>query len=84
MLDAVPHGVLDGVPYDVHGVLDCVLDGLLCALVLPDELGTYVRMLGVAGVLCVLSALSEHGAPSVLECLVFMDASVRKWLTART
>jgi hypothetical protein len=80
VLDAVPHGVLDGVPYDVHGVLDCVLDGLLCALVLPDELG----MLGVAGVLCVLSALSEHGAPSVLECLVFMDASVRKWLTART
>ena len=59
--DGALDGVPDGVPYDVRGVLDCVLDGVLCALVLLGGLGTYVRMLVVPGVLGVLGVLGEHG-----------------------
>jgi hypothetical protein len=53
------------VPYDVHGMLDCVLDGAFCALVLPGELGTYVRMLGVSDVRVVFAVLGEVGVASV-------------------
>jgi hypothetical protein len=35
-------------------------------------------MLGVRGV------LGELGVASVLECFVFLEASVRKWLAAKT
>jgi hypothetical protein len=45
-------------------MFDCVLDGAFCALVLPGELGTYVRMLGVSDVRVVFAVLGEVGVRS--------------------
>ena len=88
------HCLLDGVPdvqcvctyvptyahtYVRTHVLDCALDGMLCAHVLPAELG----MRGVLCALGVLGVFGELGVASVIECLVFRDASVRKWLAAK-
>ena len=71
--DGALDGVPDGVPYDVRGVLDCVLDGVLCALVLPGDLGTYVclvcgvcsaslELLVSLSALCSWKHLSESGS----------------------
>jgi hypothetical protein len=65
-------------PAPVHGLLDGVLDCLLCALVLSGG----ICALAVPDVLSVLGVLGETGVASarayvptyILACLVFLDA----------